>query len=241
MASMICQKRGVNCFAGLVGLFIIGLLLAVSGCSARHGDTSRLDTVSSETIDSILVLPFQTATGTGKREGSKTVRCFECEYFVQTGSIEDNASQFMNDAVVSFLRNHSLIKVIPLWKAPGVSSRMLSQDLRGADKRLLAQLGKDLGADAVFSGTIYRFRDRVGTAVSVTSPASVAFAVELVRVSDGKTIWSRPYDQTQRSLDENLFDLGFFLKSKGRWLTAEELASLGLKETLSSFPLKKSR
>jgi TolB-like protein len=160
---------------------------------------------------------------------------------VQTGSIEDNASQFMNDAVVSFLRNHSLIKVIPLWKAAGVSSRMLSQDLRGADKRLLAQMGKDLGADAVFSGTIYRFRDRVGTAVSVTSPASVAFAVELVRVSDGKTIWSRPYDQTQRSLDENLFDLGFFLKSKGRWLTAEELASLGLKETLSSFPLKKSR
>lgn len=239
MDSMIPRQRGYNGFVMLVEFCLIGLLVAVVGCSARQGGTSM--PAVGEAIDSILILPFQTAAGKGKREGTNTVRCFECPYFVQTGPIEDNASEFMNHAVISYLKSHFPFEVIPFWKAPGVSPQMLSQDLRGADKRLLVQLGKNLGADAVLRGTIYRFQDRVGTSVSVTTPASVAFAMELIRVSDGKTLWSRPYDETQRSLDENLFNLGFFLQSKGRWLTAEELATLGLKQTMSTFPMKRPK
>jgi len=87
------------------------------------------------------------------------------------------------------------------------------------------------------SGTIYRFRQRVGTSLSVTTPASVAFAMELIRVSDGRAIWSRAFDETQRSLDENLLKLGGFLKRGGGWLTAEELAAFGLNEVMSSSPV----
>ena len=61
--------------------------------------------------------------------------------------------------------------------------------------------------------------------------------MELIRVSDGRTLWSRAFDETQRSLDEHLLKLGSFLKRGGGWLTAEQLASSGLKEVMASFPV----
>jgi hypothetical protein len=231
---MMCQKVFRVCFNGLLVVILSSVIL---GCQTSPAGLSR-ERGATVGIGSILVLPFQTATAI--REGTKTVRCFECDFFVQTGSIQPGADDFMNDAVVSHLRRQFGYETIPFWTAQGVSSQMLSQDLRGADKRLLVQMGRSLGGDAVLTGTIYRFEDRVGTAMSVTRPASVAFAMELVRVSDGKTIWSRPYDETQQSLDENLFKLSSFLKQKGRWLTAEELASFGLKKIMRTFPVRGS-
>jgi TolB-like protein len=99
------------------------------------------------------------------------------------------------------------------------------------------ELGRGLQADAVITGTIYRFRQRVGASMAATTPASVSFAIEFIRVSDGRVLWSRAYDETQRSLDQNLFKLGRFLKKGGKWLTAEELAVFGLKEVMASFPV----
>jgi hypothetical protein len=98
-------------------------------------------------------------------------------------------------------------------------------------------MGKSLNADAVVSGTIYRFQQRIGDRISISTPASVAFAMELIRVADGRVIWNRAFDQTQSSLDKDLLKIDTFLKRGVKWLTAEELAASGLNETMASFPL----
>ena len=186
-------------------------------------------------IETVLILPFNMATQ--HYEIGTTVRCFECDVTVQTGSIKSGADEFMNRELVAVLKEKTPYKAIPLWTVEGISSKNPSQDLRGADRRLLVQIGKSVHTDAVVSGTIYRFEQRAGNSLSVSTPASVAFAMELIRVADGRVIWNRAFDETQRSLDQNMFKLGSFLKRGGKWLTAEELAVAGLHETMTSFPL----
>ncbi|MCP4669484.1 MAG: hypothetical protein GY849_24385, partial [Deltaproteobacteria bacterium] len=44
------------------------------------------------------------------------------------------------------------------------------------------------------------------------------------------------FDKTQRSLSENLFDAKTFVQGKGRWMTAGELAVLGLRNVLANMP-----
>jgi len=42
-------------------------------------------------------------------------------------------------------------------------------------------------------------------------------------------------DETQRPLSENLFEIGSFIKRKGEWVAAEDLASSGLESMLRIF------
>jgi hypothetical protein len=204
--------------------------ICILGCAASAPTRPR-----PSDIEKVLVLPFNMATQ--HYEIGTTVRCFECDVTVQTGSIESGADEFMNRKLVAVLKEKTPYTAIPLWTVEGISSKNPSQDLRGADRRLLVQIGESVHADAVVSGTIYRFEQRVGTGLSVSTPASVAFAMELIRVADGRVIWNRAFDETQRGLDQDLFKLGSFLKRGGKWLTAEELATAGLHETMASFPL----
>jgi len=204
--------------------------VCVLGCAASAPRRPRpID------IETVLVLPLSTATE--HYEIGTTVRCLECDVTVQTGSIEGNADEFMNKELVAFLKEKTPYTAIPLWTVEGISSKNPSQDLRGADRRLLVELGKRVHADAVVMGTIYRFQQRVGTGLSVSTPASVAFAMELIRVADGRVVWNGAFDETQRGLDQDLLKLGSFLRRGGKWLTAEELANAGLREIMASFPL----
>lgn len=216
-------------------LHIRGFIWALTAICILGCATSTPRRPRSLDIETVLVLPFNVATQ--HFEIGKTVRCFECDVTVQTGSIKRGADEFMNRELVAILQEKTPYKAIPLWTVEGISSKNPSQDLRGTDRHLLVQIGKSVPTDAVVSGTIYRFEQRAGNSLSVSSPASVAFAMELVRVADGRVIWSRAFDETQRSLDQNLFKLDSFLKRGGVWLTAEELATIGLNETMSSFPL----
>ena len=109
-----------------------------------------------------------------------------------------------------------------------------------ADERdLLRKAGETLACDAVLAGHVYRWQERVGTDYAVSRPASVAFELALVRVADGSIIWKSRYDKTQASLSENILDFGTFLKGKGRWMTVDELAAVGISDLMDDFPLEK--
>ena len=44
------------------------------------------------------------------------------------------------------------------------------------------------------------------------------------------------YDKTQMSLSENVLDFQTFLKARGRWMSADELAEIGISEFVETFP-----
>jgi len=102
---------------------------------------------------------------------------------------------------------------------------------------MIKDVGMTLEADAVLVGEVYRWQDRVGTDYGIEKPASVAFDLSLVRSSDGAILSRINYDKTQKSLMEDLLDLDTYVRSGGRWLTAEELADFGIKRLVSDMPL----
>jgi hypothetical protein len=57
-----------------------------------------------------------------------------------------------------------------------------------------------------------------------------------VRVADKTVLWRQGFDKTQQSLSENLLDFHTFLKARGRWVSAYELAELGLDSIVEKLP-----
>lgn len=99
------------------------------------------------------------------------------------------------------------------------------------DPAFAVRLAGKLGARFVVLGALVRFRQREGSALGVTSPASVAYQVALVRAADQAILGTDRFDYTQQSLSENLLDLPRFLKAGGRWMSREEILEGALEET----------
>jgi hypothetical protein len=211
-------------------VFISGLLLA---CQTP----AHISETPSEPLNfkNILVLPFTDIAAIS--DAAMDTRCPVCGRVFIAGEVADDAENILTNKLVSWLQSNTnyQLTVSPLKKA-SLSSGFSDNDTKAAAKGVLADLGRRHGANAVLVGFVYRFIERVGKGYGAESPASVAFDMHLIRVADGRTIWSAHFDETQKSLGDNLFQLGTFLSRGGRWLTAEELASSGLEKILEKFP-----
>jgi hypothetical protein len=186
-------------------------------------------------LGKILVLPFKDIS---QVQGENVdARCPVCGRVFFTGEVAASAADFLTEKLVSWLQNHTHHDIIASDFDHDVQSSYLSASGgQMAFIKILADTGRKNQADTVLAGFLYRFRERVGKGYSIESPASVAFGLHLIRVSDAYPIWSAHFDETQQSLGENLFQLGSFLSRGGRWITAEELAVSGLDKLLSEFP-----
>jgi hypothetical protein len=146
----------------------------------------------------------------------------------------------MTKQLVAFLKAKTSYTLIPPGAAEGMRFQIISEDVSISERLLLVETGKRLHADAVISGTIYRFRQRIGTVFSVDTPASVAFGIHLIRVADGRLIWGRHFDETQHGLSENLFKLGTFLDRGGEMALFRNLC-VNLRDCLCDVPLVRLR
>jgi hypothetical protein len=212
------------------------MTLCILGCTSNPA-TQSPEAEPTLDIHTIAVLPFEKGVGSDDSDDvdSSMRRCPLCGAIFQGGPIEDGADTYMTERVVKWMGENTSYTLIPPGMVEGVRSQMLSEEPGMPARRLIEEAGKRLEADAVLYGVIYRFQQRVGTSLSVDTPASVAFDIHLVRVADGQVIWVGHFDETQQSLSDNLFRLGAFVKRGGEWLTAEELASFGLNDVMSHF------
>ena len=94
------------------------------------------------------------------------------------------------------------------------------------------QLAGLLHVDAALTATIATYRERVGSAYGVTEPASVSLQVLLVRAGEKQAAWRADYTQTQEPLAYNLFKLWAVQRGGAKWLTADELAKIGVDEAV---------
>jgi hypothetical protein len=49
-------------------------------------------------------------------------------------------------------------------------------------------------------------------------------------------LWSGEFDKTQRSLAENLFAMGDFIRRRGEWVSASRMATDSVRRILADFP-----
>ncbi|MCJ7687303.1 MAG: hypothetical protein MUO68_23740, partial [Desulfobacteraceae bacterium] len=152
--------------------------------------------------------------------------------------VPQDVVKWLTDQLFDMLVTDKRWDLIPPGQAKGIVENILGSDTKVgmSPLRMIQEVGKTFGADAVLIGQVYRWRDRIGADFGVDSPASVAFDLSLVRPSDGAILWRGNYDKTQRSLFEDLFDYKTYFKSKGLWLTAKKLAKFGLDKLLEDMP-----
>lgn len=187
-------------------------------------------------IRRLLVLPFQDISNIYGENVS--IRCRLCGKVFTTGQVEPKATQFLTKQLNEMLDRANNFRLIPATQAQGVISSLLRQSEKELPEiDLYMKTGQALNADEVLVGYVYQFRDRDGSDYSVDQPASVTFHMDMIEVKGGQVVWSGHFNETQRSLSEDLFQLGTFIKRKGRWISVEDMAVYGLEQILKTLPL----
>lgn len=221
-----------------ISISILLILTVVSLClpaCAPRGQLSTAEQAPDLNIKTLLVVPFNNVAD--RYEAGSTVRCSMCGTVFVAGSVTPGIEGYFTEQLLTFIKAQTPYTLLSPGSGEGVRSKILSESLRLSERDVVLETGRRLKADAVVSGTIYRFRQRIGTRFSVDTPASVAFGIHLIRVADGRLLWIGHFDETQQSLSENLFKLSIFIRGGWAWLTAEELARIGLDKVLATLPV----
>jgi len=202
-------------------LLVLGMILAWGG------------ELRAETKPSLAILPFFIERGEDPGRGAI---CPICKRVYSRGEILPGSKNTLTRLLQQKMEAIETFKVLPIEKMEEALSHW---DKKQFEEKLIPsslQLGKELNVDFIIVGFLFRFEERIGSPIGVEKPASAGFDIHLFRLRDGIEVWQGKFDETQRPLSENLFKIGSFFRRKASWLTAKELASVGMDEMLKRLP-----
>ncbi|MBN1545576.1 MAG: hypothetical protein JW902_02850 [Syntrophaceae bacterium] len=149
---------------------------------------------------------------------------------------EESGENVVESLFMAKLAENKKIEVVPVDVTKETYLNIADRFTTAKDAERIRQLGQELKAEAIVVGYVFRYEERQGTPYAVEKAASVAFELQLLDTRDGTRSWKATFNETQRSLMENLLSFRFFVKSKGRWITARELAEEGMDQVMLGFP-----
>ena len=222
-----CQKY-IRGFSPLcIWVVVATLTLAFVGCTYPKKDTETLPLPAE--IDNVVIFGFRPVMA--EEEEPAVLRSpISGAVFLASPVPKDTVNGMSTELFQRFLDKG--YDVVSPDQAKGVYLNIIAREPGYDDMKVFIKVGEAFSSDAVLAGYLYRWKERVGADYAVTSPASVAFELYLVSPRDGSILWKGRFDKTQRSLSENLLDVETFLKSGGKWITADKLALIGLEDLL---------
>lgn len=215
-------------FIRMMTILILGLL-GLSGCGSFYETSGGIAYVNLEDVKSIAVLPLDRAR---TRPGQDRATCALVDTVYDVSEVPNQASLELSKVLWGLLQDESRFFPVPRGQCIGFLNAIIESDVKASQIRLIQEFGKELDADAVLYGIIYRYREREGRQYGVQQPASVAFALYLIRVNDGRVLWQYNFDETQKPLTTNLFKFKLFKEAGGKWVTAKELGEIGLRRAI---------
>lgn len=189
--------------------------------------------VEAEQNFKLAVLPFFIERPKGLEKG---VVCPFCKGIYRGGESVPGAQNTLMKLLYQKMEEIRTFKLLPMEKVEEAFLKIERRLFLESPLSSSLQIGKELGANYLFTGFLFRFEERIGSSLGVDRPASVGFDLHLYRLKDGVEVWRGKFNETQRPLSENLFKIGSFIRRKAQWLTAEELSSVGMDEILSRLP-----
>ena len=210
-----------------LGLFLAMLLHL--GCSLPQGLVPKKKSLPSK-IGKIALVGFKPALSKGDKPG--VIRSPVSGSVFMAEPVPQEIVNKMTTTLFSRLLKEPGYDLISPNQVRGVFLSIISSDPTLRDMEVFQKIGKIFSADAVLIGYLYRWRERDGTDYSVGRPASVAFDLYLIRSKDKAILWRAKFDETQKSLSEDLFKSGSFFKRGGKWLTAERMVEFALTDML---------
>lgn len=212
-------RKNIRAIAWIFLLFFLG-----SGCANTGLRVER-------PIRSAAVVPFFVKTPS---EGARRFveDPISGRLFV-AGEIVPNARRELTELIYQKLAGFPQLQLVPLREV----ERAMKQKAFSRDPIPSArEMGEAFEIDGVVLGWVFRYEERIGSAIAVERPASVSFSIHLFGVKEDRILWRGVFQETQQPLSENILKFTAFLRTRGRWLRAKGLASVGMDEVLVSFP-----
>lgn len=207
----------------------------LAGCVSKNaGGANTLHRKAVSGLKKVAVVPFQAVTSDDP--DIMVVQCPVCGTTFRTCDFAGNPEKKIEEIFLKGIESSGQYSLIPSGYVNDVYKRISAALFGKSPPEILIEVGKEIGADGIIAGYLFYYMERKGFYYSVERPASVAFCVHLIRVKDGVSVWKGVFDKTQSSLMENIFDISSFIKSGGKWITAEELSQEGVEEILMDFP-----
>jgi hypothetical protein len=186
-----------------------------------------------EEAPSLVVFPFVVEKVEDRARGAV---CPVCKGIYGGGEVAAGSQNILTRELYHKMEALGTFRVVPLEKVEELRSGSAQMRIETNPLRAAIPLAKELHADFVMVCHIFRFEQRVGSSIGVEKPASVAFDLHLFRIKDGAQVWDGTFDETQKALFDNLLQAGTFFRGGAKWLTAEELAALGMDKLLKKLP-----
>jgi len=220
-------------FVGRLFTGAVLFLIVLSGSSCQLQQVPQEDKPVVPALDTIVLIGFRPALPSSQSAG--LVRSPISGAAFSAEPVSEEAADGLSESLFQKLIKKDGRKWVSPREAASAFSRLASANPTLTDRDIYVQIGKALSAEGVLGGHVYRWHDREGTDYAASHPASVAFDLYLMSAGDGAVLWKARFDKTQISLSENLFDIQTFFKAKGRWMTAAEMAEIGLEEMVEPF------
>lgn len=204
--------------SGITISIVCWLAFCLAACSGKQG----ADPVFEKNIDPlacVVVLPTKTPVAT-----TQNIAYGDAEQ-LQKGAT------YLDLLIGEELNNSQVPRIISAAQVEG-----LPTEVTGGNLGMLKRVGQELNCNAVMVSSIQRFRQRNGGEYAVDSPASAAFEMRIVDVTNGSVIWSTNFSETQQSLLSNLFSFNKAQSRGFKWITVEELMRQGVHEKISASP-----
>jgi hypothetical protein len=210
------------------------VLTVLIGFSCQLQQVPKEDKPVVPSLDTIVVIGFRPGLPSAQTPGLMRSPISGAVFSAEP--VSEELANGLSESLFELLTKKDNQKWVPPREAASAFSSLASSNPTLTDREIYVRIGKALSAEGVLGGHVYRWREREGTDYAASRPASVAFDLYLMSVGDGAILWKAKFDKTQISLSENLLDIQTFFKAKGKWMTAGELANLGLTEIVEAFP-----
>lgn len=210
-------------------VFIILSSLFIYSCSYKQKKTKKDGELSGK-VGNAVVLGFKPAILEEGKSG--IIQSPLSANLVMAGTVSQGVADRMTANLFALIPRKSSYQLVSPSQTVGIYSSIISSGKGEQEIDIYQRIGQSFSADSVLTGYIYRWEEREGSNYSAIKPASVSFDLYLIRTHDKAILWRGQFDKTQKSLSDNIFDMGTFLKGKGKWMKADELANVGLEDMI---------
>jgi len=211
------------------------VLILVVGCQGASGVSTTLTPDREPVVfKRIAVMPFQGGSAENMAGYARTSAIPASVIRIQQNPATPEG--VVEDLFWERIVQQKKFDLVSPDRTGGMFQRITSTSYKTTLPEAIQRVGAELDADGLILGYVYRYRERQGYDYSAEKPASVAFDIRLFRCRDGVLVWKAVFDKTQTSLMEDMLRASYFIKDRGRWITARELASHGMDDILKAFP-----
>jgi len=204
----------VNGLRWTVTLFTVFLLLPIAGCGKKG--SAPVNPEPQVTVSCIGVLPARSVV-----DYDDTVS------FARAKRLQEG-TQLMNRLLRQHFQGNSRIRFVNDDQVAGLIGSGSETTLE-----LHRKIAAQVSCNAILEVTLREYADRVGGQYSASRPASVAFDYRLIETGNGAVLCRGTFEEEQKSLMENLYNLKTASRRGFTWITGEQLMQEGLAERFS--------